>query len=389
MSTLGLTMIVGPNEAEELERCLQSINARESFDEISIVATSNDQNVMATILKYTDKVATFKWNSDRHAHGDFAGARNLSLQGLTTDYWMWLDADDVILDNYRDAWMRLVESIKADTLEEKLGQSFDTISVPYAIVHDLNGIPQVTFMKERIFKRSSSQRWERPVHEKLVGIETIVKCRNFSISHLPEKANFVSAERNVRILQHEYDQGNKEPAIRYYLGRDLIQSNRVDQGIKILEELVDGMDGDFSDLNTIAIDILGYYAYRQTVRFKPTIDDVKMENAPITESWARFAIACNQNFAEPFVILGDLYCLRGRVDRAETLYLTAMQKTLTEGRVQSLPFYKEIPADRLSRIMANSDRLEEALFYNRKAIDCDPNNQEYQKMRNQILEALQ
>ena len=45
MATLGLNMIVAGGEAALLRRCLTSVNARETFDELVIVNTSTDSSI--------------------------------------------------------------------------------------------------------------------------------------------------------------------------------------------------------------------------------------------------------------------------------------------------------------------------------------------------------
>ena len=40
--------------------------------------------------RYTDEVHDFPWTDD------FAAARNAACQKAVSDYWMWMDADDVM-----------------------------------------------------------------------------------------------------------------------------------------------------------------------------------------------------------------------------------------------------------------------------------------------------
>ena len=76
------------NECEVLDRVLGSVI---SFaDEIIVIDTGSTDNTAEIAKKYTDKVFSFEWKDD------FSAARNFSFSKGTSDYLMWLDADDVV-----------------------------------------------------------------------------------------------------------------------------------------------------------------------------------------------------------------------------------------------------------------------------------------------------
>lgn len=81
------------NEEEVIERCLKSIC--DLVDEIIIVDTGSTDKTKQIVSKYTDKIYDFEWVND------FAKARNYSFSKATKDYILWLDADDVILEEDR------------------------------------------------------------------------------------------------------------------------------------------------------------------------------------------------------------------------------------------------------------------------------------------------
>ena len=89
MKTISLCMIV-KDEENVIERCLKSVKG--IFDEIIIVDTGSSDNTKKIVSKYTDKIYDYKWNND------FSEARNYSFSKATCDYIMWLDADDVLLE---------------------------------------------------------------------------------------------------------------------------------------------------------------------------------------------------------------------------------------------------------------------------------------------------
>ena len=87
--TLGICMIVR-DEEETLVRCLDGI--KDIADEIVIVDTGSRDSTRDIAARYTDRVYDFVWCDD------FSAARNFSFSLATTDYVMWLDADDVVAE---------------------------------------------------------------------------------------------------------------------------------------------------------------------------------------------------------------------------------------------------------------------------------------------------
>ena len=55
---------------------------------------------------------------------DFSAARNFITEKADTDYWMWLDADDVITPENQEKLLRLKESMDSDT---------DVVMMDYAV----------------------------------------------------------------------------------------------------------------------------------------------------------------------------------------------------------------------------------------------------------------
>ena len=87
MSSLSLCMIV-KNEEAVLERILKPIS--EIMDEILIADTGSSDRTKEIAEQYTSQIFDFVWCDD------FSAARNFLVEKVCTDYWMWLDADDVM-----------------------------------------------------------------------------------------------------------------------------------------------------------------------------------------------------------------------------------------------------------------------------------------------------
>ena len=87
MPLISLCMIVR-NEEAVLGRCLDSV--ADLVDEIILVDTGSTDNTKAVAAEYAAKIYDFPWCDD------FSAARNYAVSQAVGDYWLWLDADDVI-----------------------------------------------------------------------------------------------------------------------------------------------------------------------------------------------------------------------------------------------------------------------------------------------------
>ena len=76
------------NEEDVIERCL--LSCHKLFDEIIIVDTGSNDKTKEICKKFTKNVYDFLWVND------FSLARNFGINKCNCEYFMWLDADDVI-----------------------------------------------------------------------------------------------------------------------------------------------------------------------------------------------------------------------------------------------------------------------------------------------------
>lgn len=87
--------------------------------------------------QFTDHVFDYKW------HQDFAAARNFACSKASMDYWMWLDADDVIRPDQQKLLLRLKESLNPAT---------DIVMMKYLTGFDQNGHVTFSYYRERLIK---------------------------------------------------------------------------------------------------------------------------------------------------------------------------------------------------------------------------------------------
>ena len=98
MITFSLCMIV-KNEESVLGRILEPM--REIADEIILVDTGSSDRTKEIAGKYTEKIFDYPWQQD------FAAARNFACSRASCQYWMWLDADDMITPDNQKKLLRL------------------------------------------------------------------------------------------------------------------------------------------------------------------------------------------------------------------------------------------------------------------------------------------
>ena len=151
MGTLALNMITGPGEAAALDRCLSSLKIGQDdciFNEVVVCVTSHDEEVKKVAQSYGAKTPYFQWSTDDHPHGHFADARNTALDNTESEYVMWIDTDDIILEKHQKAFHQLLKVL--ENTEYKWAEVF---FAPYCVFRDKVGRPLTVFMRERIFKR--------------------------------------------------------------------------------------------------------------------------------------------------------------------------------------------------------------------------------------------
>lgn len=227
MATISLCMIV-KNEEDVIARCLNSV--KDIVDEIIIVDTGSTDNTKEIVKDFTNKVFDFNWIND------FSAARNYSFSKATMDYILWLDADDVILEEDR---------IKFKQLKESLDPAVDIVMMKYNVGFDDQGNPNFSFFRGRLSKRSRNYLWYEPVHEYLQTSGNIINV-DICITHKKIKAPIPG--RNLEIYEDIISKGNNlTPRGLYYYARELKDNGKYDDAIKYFTKFLDSEKGWLED----------------------------------------------------------------------------------------------------------------------------------------------
>ena len=223
MKTLSLCMIV-KNEEENLDNCLK--NAKEYADDIIIVDTGSTDKTKKIALKYTKNVFDFEWQDD------FSKARNFSFDKAKTEYVMWLDGDDIILN---DSVQNIIKWKKQNSNE-------DVLMCPYVTGFDSEYKPTYSYSRERILKNVPYLRWQDPIHEVITPTGNVVFKDDILIYH--NKKNKEYTDRNLKIYQKMLKNGQKlTPRQQFYYARELYFNNKIDDAIHELSKFISERKG--------------------------------------------------------------------------------------------------------------------------------------------------
>lgn len=180
MREISLAMIV-KDEEDVIGRCLASV--KDIADEIIIVDTGSTDKTKEIVAQYTDKIFDFKWVDD------FSKARNFSFSKATKDYILWLDADDVIMPEDYEKFIKL---------KKDLDDSVDIYMMKYNYALDKDGNPTWVQERERLLRRQKNYHWVSPIHEVIIP-EGNIQYEDICITH--KKENAKSSNRNLHIFE--------------------------------------------------------------------------------------------------------------------------------------------------------------------------------------------
>jgi len=396
MKTLALNMIAGPDTQNVMRRCLESIDAKKNCDEIVIVVTTNQEEVMAEAKRWTDKALKFEWTSERFPHGDFGGARQMALENTKSDYILWLDTDDVVLP---DSMRGFPELRKIISEEENADIKF--FACPYRLNANTPDYPVKVLKRERVFK-NEGVKWIYPIHEQLC-FDTDgrrARIRNFIVDHHKEKTHESSVARNLAILKNEMAQEKPDLHIKLFYGQELLSASKADHDQKmreaaltILKDIVRKREGLKDNLAFVCVRIAEEYAYGAQTHIYISDDTnvngkVSPKDIAIAETYARASKSFSDRYAEPEVILGDIYLYKKMVEKASDFFQAAMQKPLDSFDEQNVMYYEELPARRLTEIYRVAGRPEMSLHYSTILMKHCRDDKELYEFRRGILKLI-
>jgi len=228
MPTLSLAMIVR-NEADRIANVLEEASI--CCDELVVLDTGSTDATVEIAEEYGAEVATTAWRDD------FAWARNLSFEFCTSDWILWLDADDHLPT---EAAMAINSMLSRSAVMS--ANIIDAVSCEYRMIGALGEVT-LCFDRERLIRREAGLRWEGRVHETIaVAYGRSVRNKTVWVEHRPN-GKPSDPRRNLRIMSSMLDDGDESPRTLFYIANEYRDLGDLDMARTMYRERLGCTDG--------------------------------------------------------------------------------------------------------------------------------------------------
>lgn len=228
-TTLSVCMIA-KNEEKLLPMCLASV--QNLADEIILVDTGSTDRTVEIARQYGAKIFHTTWEND------FSAARNESLEHATSDWLLYLDADEIVTeDNCRKIRKTISQNPEASGILVK-------VVIPQS---SQNIVKTFGFEYCRLFKNHPEIRFERPIHEQIApSIKRlngkIIKSDIEIQDHWGNKAEKLGHrnQRNLEFLLAELKKFPNDFFIRFNLAVSYFSVHNYDAAIREFRSIIRG-----------------------------------------------------------------------------------------------------------------------------------------------------
>jgi glycosyltransferase involved in cell wall biosynthesis len=236
--TLSLCMIV-KDEEEMLPRSLAAV--KDAVDEIIVVDTGSTDRTVEIAESFGARVLHHEWT------GDFAAARNVSFDAATSDWILYLDADEVLIKEDGERLRALTQRVWRE--------AFYLVETNHT--GDAGDGEALTHNALRVFRNRDEYRFEGRLHEQIANklpafnperLEaTSVRVEHFgylaSVRDAKEKTR-----RNIELLEKQREEGASGPFLHFNLGTEYAAARENERALaefRISWELLErqGFDG--------------------------------------------------------------------------------------------------------------------------------------------------
>jgi len=167
------------NEADELNKLLEIlIHKTDAEDEIVICVDGDDDGVRFVLDSWTQQYAHAKMVKvyQRKLDGDFAAQKNSVIENSTGDYIFHIDADEYPHENLLLNLKTILEVNDVDLIWIPRVNTIEGMKTEHIQrwgwrVNEKAWVNYPDY-QARVFRRDSEIRWERPLHELIVGCKT-------------------------------------------------------------------------------------------------------------------------------------------------------------------------------------------------------------------------
>ena len=346
--------VIAKNEEKNIRRLLDSV--KDCFHEIVFVDTGSTDKTKEIAQEYGCKLYDFTWVDS------FCKARNFSFSKCTSDYIMWLDLDDALLN--REAFIQWRDNAMALT---------PVWFATYNYALDANGKPIISFVRERVFRRSLNPVWQYDIHEGIIAKPEWhpAYAVSWAVNHHRDAEDIkADKSRNIQIIENMV---NKDARIKFYWGKELYEAQRPFDALPVFDQaLKDNLE--YHDR------LLSYqYAAYSAMACYDMMKDDKIEEKKSyfnkVLDYCDQGIKLEPNRAEYHVCIGDMYLKMGDLVKSVPYFSAAKNcinhkpfGSVYEGAIYSfLNCYGEIPSLQLSKIYTHLGDLARG---KKEALDC-------------------
>lgn len=311
--TIALCMII-KNEKKNLPRLFESIEG--CFDEIHITDTGSTDGSVEWLKEHGEDIAKCKV----HVHhftwvNSFCKARNYSFSHAKTDYIYWQDGDDCL--SSKDAFIQW----KKYAMEHA-----ECFFATYHYALDKEKKPIISFVRERVFKRSINPEWQYDLHEGIILKPEWTRdyATSWSVLHMRDEQDVIADKsRNIKILEDIKQKENGLPTrLKFYYGKELYENGNPQKAIWAFEDAIKCDDLEYHD-RLLAYQYASYSAFQSAQHLKEENKfeinnllkmalDFALEGLKLDSSRAEFHCAC-----------GDINIFKGQLHKAVSFYAAA------------------------------------------------------------------
>ncbi len=270
----GITLaLIVKNEEQTLNTCLNAFAP--IFDELLITDTGSTDKTHEIAKLHNAKILHFEWIED------FSAARNFTLEHVSTEWTMMIDADDFI---EMDDAAKLLEVMKEPT--------FEALILPY-IYTGSKLDPKVVNHQPRLWKTDLSLRFARPIHERLEIQSAKTKFETIPIIHKKQQSVAATVARNLRILEKHHSIAPRDAETIFYLGNEYFNLNQPSKAEPYFEKY-------------LALDAAGKTDNKCYAYTKLGITQMMQGKIPQAKSNFEKAISSNPAIIESYLYLAEI-----------------------------------------------------------------------------------
>jgi len=216
--------MVVENQAEVVADCLKSIS--DIVDEIIIVDVDSTDATKSICSNFSGKIFSHKPSKD------YAALRNYSFSFATKDYIIWLDAEDVLLEEDRK---------KLKMLKESLKESIDAVKMLHQYQVGESGKILKSFIRPRMVKRNCFYQWQNgldgylPVAGRIEQVDIVVTRKLNQKCETPHRFS---------IYEYRLEKGERlSPKELYYYAEKLFENHLYDKAAESYEKFLKEKEG--------------------------------------------------------------------------------------------------------------------------------------------------